>query len=102
VQPPRAQRFIETAKPKAGSRATLVGTHLHSEVNEMPSSSVSLEKPRSIAAHTGTQGAGGLRGDLFLPSLSDPDPCIAPIAHKRRDTGWIQNYEDTHRRGVRP
>jgi hypothetical protein len=85
----------------------------------MPSSSVSLEKPRSIAARTETQdvmehsacrprapdrattpcgfSAGGLRDDLFLPNLSDPDPCIAPRARKQRHASWINEHEETDR-----
>jgi hypothetical protein len=117
LQPPRAQQFIETAKLKITSRATLPRKHLRSKVNEMPSSFMSLEKPRSLAAHTGTQdvehtthcpkalhpgpavcgfSAGAPRGDLFLPALSDPDPCIAPRARKRRDASWIHDQKETN------
>jgi hypothetical protein len=107
----------------------------------MPSSSMSPEKPRSIAAQTESRGAvehstccsqashraqtlcgfsagglrgdlflpalsdpdpciafsaGGLRGDLFLPALSDPDPCIAPRARKRRHPSGFHDEEENN------
>jgi hypothetical protein len=84
----------------------------------MPSSSMALENPQSIAAPAVTQdaadhsghclqaphrvstvcgfSAGGPRDDLFLPALSDPDPCIAPRARKRRQASWISDHQETN------
>jgi hypothetical protein len=82
----------------------------------MPSSFMSLEKPRSLtvqseagdAAETTSSHApaplqsaapfdfsnGRLPGCLFLANLSDPDPCITPRTRERRHRGWLHDDEE--------
>jgi hypothetical protein len=40
--------------------------------------------------------AGGLPGDLHLPGLNDPDPCIAPCARNRRKANSRDDDEEKH------